>query len=166
MSILAFLNDIQVYQIIILLVGLILLIIEIFTPGFGVSGGIGLALLVVGILVTASTPMEALIMFIILLVIVGAVLTVIFHSATRGRLSKTLILKDTLNTKEGFIGTEDLEFFIGKEGVTNTVLRPAGTAEFDGVKLDVVSDGEYIPSGSRVKITQVSGRRIVVRAIN
>lgn len=166
MGFFSFLSDIQTWQILLFLVGILLLIIEMFTPGFGFSGGIGLVLLVVGILVTASTPLEALVMFIILLALLGVVLTVILHSATRGRLSKTLILKDSLTKEEGFIGTEDLEYFIGKEGIASTALRPSGTAEFDGVKLDVVSQGEFIPKDSKIKVIEVSGRRIVVKAIS
>jgi membrane-bound ClpP family serine protease len=124
-----------------------------------------LLLLVVGILITASTPLEAVVMFAMLLAIVGVVLSVVLHSATKGRLSKTLILKDSLSKEAGFIGTEDLEYFIGKEGTANSILRPAGTAEFDGVKLDVVSEGEFIPKGSRIKVVKVSGRRIVVKVM-
>jgi len=165
MNVFGFLTGIQLYQIIILFAGLVFLIIEMFTPGFGVSGGIGLALLVIGILITASTPLEALVMIIILLAIIGLALTLILHSSAKGRLSKTLILNEKLNRESGYIGTEDLEYFVGKEGITVTTLRPAGIAEFDGVKLDVVSEGEYIPNGTRVKIISVSGRRIVVRNI-
>jgi len=159
-------NDLQVYQIILFLVGLICLIIEMFMPNFGVVGGIGLVLLVVGILITAKTPLEAVIMFIILLVIVAVVLAVVLRSASKGRLSRKLILKDSLNKEAGFIGTEDLEHFIGREGIATTVLRPSGTtAIFDGLKLDVVSEGEFIPKGAKVKIIQVTGRRIAVKAI-
>ena len=165
MDFFSFLDGIQIYQIVILVLGLIFLIIEMFTPGFGVSGGIGLVLLVVGILITASTPFEALVMFILLLAIVGVALTVVFHSATRGRLSRTLVLNESLNKAAGYIGNEDLEYFIGREGIALTVLRPSGSAEFDGVKLDVVSEGEYIEKDSRVKIMKVAGRRIVVRSI-
>jgi len=165
MDLFSFLDGIQLYQIIILLLGLILLIIEMFPPGFGVAGGLGLVLLVAGIILTASTPLEALVMIVILLVILGAALTVVLHSAAKGKLSKTLVLNDSLNKEAGYIGTEDLEYFIGKEGTTLTVLRPAGTAEFDGIRLDVVSEGDYIPRNSKVKIIQVTGRRIVVRKI-
>ena len=45
-------------------------------------------------------------------------------------------------------------------------LRPAGTAEFDGERLDVVSEGEYLEAGTRVQIVRTEGRRIVVRKIN
>lgn len=163
MQIFRFLACIQAYQIIILIAGLIFLIIEMFTPGFGVSGGIGLVLMVIGILITASTPFEALVMFIMLLGILGLTLILILHSTKKGHLSKSLILNDKLNKESGFIGTEDLECFIGKEGIVITTLRPSGTAEFEGVKLDVVSEGEYVSTGTRVKIINVIGRRIVVK---
>lgn len=165
MDIFSFLDGIQIYQVIILLLAIILLIIEMFTPGFGVPGGMGIILLVAGIILTASTPFEALVMIVILLIILGAALKIILHSAASGWLSKTLILNDSLTKSAGYIGTEDLEYFVGKEGITLTVLRPSGSAEFDGVKLDVVSEGEYIPKNTKVKITEVSGRRIVVKPV-
>ena len=160
-----FLGDIQVYQIIIFVVGLICLVIEMFIPNFGVIGGIGLVLLVVGILITAKTPLEAVILFIALLAIVAVVLSVVLRSARKGRLSKTLILKESLNKEAGFISTENLENYVGREGIATTVLRPSGTATFDGLKLDVVSDGEFIPKGSSVKIVEVSGPRIMVKVV-
>ena len=97
-----FLSDIQVYQIIIFVVGLICLVIEMFMPNFGVIGGIGLVLLVVGILITAKTPLEAVILFIALLAIVAVVLSVVLRSARKGRLS-TLILNEIMNKEAGFI---------------------------------------------------------------
>ncbi len=165
MAIIGFFDGIQLYQVAILVAGLVFLIIEMFSPGFGVSGSIGLVLLVVGILITASTAFEALVMFIILLIIVALVLMVILRSARKGRLSRTLILNDELNTESGFTGTEELEHYVDKEGIALSTLRPSGTAEFDGVKLDVVADGEYVQIGTRVKIIKVEGRRIVVKSV-
>ena len=46
--------------------------------------------------------------------------------------------------------------------MTHTALRPAGIGEFDGVKLNVVSDGEFIAQGRRVRVQKVAGNRIVV----
>ena len=56
-----------------------------------------------------------------------------------------------------------MEVFLGKEGVTTTVLRPTGMAEFEGVKLNVVADGEYIPKDVPVRVERVEGSRVVVR---
>ena len=59
----------------------------------------------------------------------------------------------------------DLNYFIGREGVTHTALRPAGIGEFDGVKLNVVSDGEFIAKDRPIRVQSVEGNRIVVRDI-
>ncbi len=163
MEIFSFLENIHTLQAIVFIIGLAFLVFEMFHPGFGVAGFVGLLLLITGILITAKNVFEALVMLIILLAIVGLALMMVLHSASKGRLSKTLILKDSLNREEGFVGTEDMKYFIGKEGVTLTILHPAGTAEFDGVKLDVVTEGNYLEKNTRVKVVQVIGRRIVVK---
>lgn len=162
---LGFLTSIELWQAIILVAGLALIIVEMFHPGFGAPGITGTILVVLAIVVIVKTFIEALILIIIILAVLGVALSLVLHSATKGRLSKTLILSDSLKKESGFIGTEDLEYFLGKEGVAITVLRPAGTADFDGVKLDVVSESEFIQKDSKIRIIKVEGRRIVVRQI-
>jgi membrane-bound ClpP family serine protease len=81
-------------------------------------------------------------------------------------LAKHLVLSDSLGDDIKFSAGDDLSYFIGSEGTTLTVLRPSGTADFSGVKLDVVSDGEFIPKGSTVIINKVEGNRIVVKQKN
>ena len=60
---------------------------------------------------------------------------------------------------------EEVNALVGKEGEAITVLNPVGTAEFDGVRLSVVSEGSYLEKGARVKVLLVEGNRIVVREI-
>ena len=146
--------------------GVILVIVEMFIPGFGVPGTLGIILLIAGIGLQAKSLMEAILLVIIVLAVLGVALAFALHSATKGIISRTpLILKARLNREQGFRSTEDMEVFLGKVGRTLTTLRPTGSADFDGVKLDVVSDGEYIEPGCPVEITKVEGRRILVRAL-
>ena len=56
-------------------------------------------------------------------------------------------------------------YFIGKTGTAHTPLRPAGIAELDGVRLSVVSTGDFIESGAPVRVIRVEGKRIVVGRI-
>jgi membrane-bound ClpP family serine protease len=78
----------------------------------------------------------------------------------KGRFGKSrFVLKAVSN--DG-IDEDDLTFFVGKTGVAKTVLRPAGIGEFNGVKLSVVSDGEFIPKDERIEVFRVEGNRIVV----
>ena len=58
-----------------------------------------------------------------------------------------------------------LLFYVGKEGVVATRLSPVGTGDFDGVRLTVLSEGEFVEAGERVKVTRVEGNRIYVRRV-
>ena len=147
-------------SVILLVVGFVLLVIEMYVPGFGAFGISGCVLLIGGIIAARPTPLQALIMVVIILALLCIVLSVSIHSASKGRLSKSkLVLTDeSIEHAEA----ADLGEFVDKKGVAVTVLRPAGMAEFDGVKLNVVSDGEFIPEGERVRVSRVEGNRIVV----
>lgn len=146
--------------------GFVFIIIEMFVPGFGVPGALGIAFLVIGIIVTANTVLEALILIMIILAVLGILISVILNSASKGKLSGKIVLSTAMKNEHGYIGTSDMQYFLNKQGTAITVLRPAGTVDFDGVKLDVVSEGDYIAKGAVVKVIKVSGRRIVVRKID
>ncbi len=161
----SFLSNLSWIAAICFLLGFILVVVEMHLPGFGLAGVGGGVLLLLGIIFTAKSFMEALILIIIILAILTMALIMVLQSASRGRLSKHLILHESLNKENGYIGMEDLEYLVGKEGTAVTVLRPAGTADFDGVRLDVVTDGEFLEKGEGVQIVMVQGRRIVVKAI-
>lgn len=162
MGIFSFINNIQLLQAILLTVGLIFLLAEVFIPGFGVAGIVGIILFVVGIILTAKTFLEALVMFIILLLVLAIVILLVVRSASKGKLSKTLILNQANSNEQGFSGVEDMNVFLGREGKALSLLRPAGIGLFDGVRLDVVSKGGFIEEGTSIKIVEVIGRRIVV----
>ncbi len=55
--------------------------------------------------------------------------------------------------------------WLGKKGRASSALRPAGIAQIEGERVDVVSDGELIDAGQSVEVTRVDGNRIVVRRI-
>lgn len=50
----------------------------------------------------------------------------------------------------------------GDVGQAVTPLRPAGTMEIEGRAVDVVTDGLFVDSGSRVRVVRVEGARVVV----
>jgi membrane-bound ClpP family serine protease len=163
---LTFIGSINIIQALVILIGIVLVIVEMFHPGFGAPGVTGTLFLILGIVLIAKSFTEAMILIILILAILGIALSVVLHSATKGRLSNSpLILKHSQQKEAGYIGTEDLLFFLGKEGITSTVLRPSGVVDFDGVKIDVVSEGAFIPPGKQVKVIKVDGRRIVVKEI-
>ena len=150
------------------LIGIGLMVLEAFMPGFGLPGISGIILEVVAVALTWMNhgPVAALGMTLIILSILAIAISMSLRSAANGKLSRSkLVLNDTESNEAGYRSTEDLEVFLGKEGLTTTVLRPTGMAEFDGVRLNVVSEGEFIQSGTQVQIVRVEGSRILVRTI-
>lgn len=162
----SFIENIGTIQAVLFIIGLILLSAEIFMPGFGVAGISGIILLIAGIILTARTPFEAFIMVLILILLITLVLIIILRSAKNGKLSKKLILRLSMKKEEGFISAGDNTMLIGKEGVALSQLRPSGIGEFEGLRFDVVSEGQYIESGTKISVVHTEGRRIVVKPIN
>jgi len=54
---------------------------------------------------------------------------------------------------------------VGKEGTALTTLRPAGAAQFGEQRIDVVTDGKYVEAGTAVKVLKVEGSIIVVEPV-
>lgn len=150
---------------VLMLVGVVLLVVEMYIPGFGVPGILGSALVIIGFVILRPTLGQALLLFVILAAILCIALSVCLYSASKGRLGNSKLVLNDVAVAEDAAETNDLNYFIGREGTAHTALRPAGIGEFDGVKLNVVSDGEFIAQGKRVKVLSVSGNRIVVREL-
>ena len=148
-----------------MVVGVVLLVVEMYVPGFGAPGISGIALLVLGFVLLKPPLAEGLILFAVLAAILCVALSVCLYSASKGRLSKSKLVLNDVAVPASAAENNDLNYFIGREGVTHTALRPAGIGEFDGVKLNVVSDGEFIAKDRPIRVQSVEGNRIVVREI-
>ena len=150
------------------LVGIGLLVLEAFMPGFGVAGisGIlfeGAAVILVYI---TSGPMAAAVTLLVALTVAAIALSVSLRSAAKGKLSQSdMILRSTERPEDGYVANEDMKVFVGRTGVVTNTLRPTGMAEFDGVRLNVMSSGEFIEVGTQVRIEKVDGSRILVRSV-
>jgi membrane-bound ClpP family serine protease len=78
-----------------------------------------------------------------------------------------LALKDKQQNKDGYVAPPvDLIKYEGLEGVALTPLRPSGSADIAGDRLDVVTEGGFIPQGSRIVVSKVEGLRVVVKSIS
>ena len=149
------------WTLILLAMALILFVLEILSPGFGLPGIAGIVLLVVDVLISAHTLQEALIYGLIAAVIVLIFLIIGARLISRGRLPKRLILDQA---EDEYRSSEDESALVGAVGKSITVLRPAGLAELDGRRLDVVTRGEYLGKDCPVEVVETAGGRIVVRA--
>ncbi|MDI9520940.1 MAG: NfeD family protein [Bacillota bacterium] len=148
--------------------GVGLLVIEMFMPGFGIPGISGIALLLAGVYFnwTKYGALAGLGVAVAELVIGGAAIALSLRSASKGKLSKSpLVLKGGQSQDEGFSASEDFGAYLGQTGITQTVLRPAGIAEFGDARLNVVSAGEFIGKGAAVVVKEVEGARILVEEV-
>ena len=55
--------------------------------------------------------------------------------------------------------------WLGKEGVAVTSLRPVGTVEAEGTRLNAFSAGDFIGKGTAVVITGAEGDHVIIRKI-
>ena len=149
------------WTLILLVMALVLFVLEILSPGFGLPGISGIVLLVVDVLITAHTLQEALIYGLIAAVIVLIFLIIGARLVSRGRLPKRLILDQA---EDSYRSSEDESALVGARGTALTVLRPAGLAELSGRRLDVVTRGEFLEKDSPIEVVETAGGRIVVRA--
>ena len=145
--------------------GIVLLIIEMLLPGFGVPGIAGALMLVIGIASAAGSLREALLLSVIVLAVLAAAGVLFFKSAgSRLFWRSPIVLKNRAVKEEGYTTSADKEVLLGKKGKTVTVLRPAGIACFEGERIDVVTEAAFIDENTEVIVIAVHGSRVVVRA--
>ncbi len=157
---------IETVSVVLFVVGMLFLLIEMFIPGFGIFGGLGLVALVLCIIFQAHSLAEGLLLLLIIAAIVFIFALIAARSFKRGWLYRSsLVLKDAEEKDAGYVANEDSSHLNGKEGLSLTPLRPAGSAEIGGERIDVVTEGEFIPKDTRILVTKATGGRIVVKQL-
>lgn len=149
------------------LLGAIAFLLEIAVfPGFGVAGITGIILVGWGILLVSVDVTQATAALAIALVATIVIFVVGLKLVSRYKMWYKITLQNKQQNEEGYVAPPlELNLFAGKEGVALTPLRPSGAAEVDGHRLDVVTEGEFIRPGTRVKVLKVEGTRVVVKEI-
>ncbi len=154
--------------------GIIFLAVEIFViPGFGIAGVLGILAILAGLilsLVGAGDTSEVIlnaagrVVFSLLIALIASL--VLLRFLPRLPFGRRLILETGLGSGHQYGSAPDSDQrWLGKKGWATSVLRPAGIAEIEGKRVDVVSEGELIDAGQIVEVTHVDGNRIVVRRV-
>ena len=165
MSFIEMLGPTAIPTILCLIVAVVMFVIELFTPGVGIPGATGLVALIAVVVMQLGwgNPEVALYIIAISLLLIILALIWVIRSFQRGRLSRSFLV---LNEQSNGASAPDIASakseLVGKSGVALSTLRPAGIAEIDGKRLDVLTAGEFIEKGSPVTVVKAEGMHILV----
>ncbi|MFO7671374.1 MAG: NfeD family protein [Bacteroidales bacterium] len=168
------------WELIIFIVGIILVMVEVFAiPGFGVAGVAGIIAMVIGLTLSLvdnivfenpefSGEGLGILMRSLSLVLVSMLFGLIFSLwATRKLLTTTafsnLSLKSEQQISDGFIGVEtEGGTLVGESGTAHTVLRPSGKVMVKGKLFDAKSEYGMIDKGDRIKVIRFESGQVYV----
>lgn len=166
------------WEIIIFIIGIILLLVELFAiPGFGVAGISGIILILAGLILSLVDnkgfhfPEHALAQLgtafatVTVAVFVSLTASILLSKRllTKPVFGKNLSLTTEMKSENGYIGS-DLLFknLIGQIATTYTVLRPSGKIIINDDVYDAVSLYSYIDKGKKVKIVDFQNNQLIV----
>lgn len=168
------------FDIVLVALGVLLILAEIFVvQGTMVPGALGLGLVVIGLYLSITrVPVPeyawdyvrlngALTTLVTTALSFIAFVLIFWKVFTHTPFPKYLVQSGTQPAERGFTAQTAAEAhaFLGHEGSAETMLRPAGRARIGGHLLDVVTRGEFIAPGARVRVLQADGNRYVVEMI-
>ena len=157
-------DSLQTLFYVFILAGILLICVEIFVPGavLGALGGLSL----VAALIMAFFIFKAQVAILIaigMILLLGVAIVLWIKLFPKSGVGKAMTLaNDGRDFKSADVG---LSRFVGKEGEATSDLRPAGFAVIEGHRTDVLTEGEMIPRGARIRVTRVEGSRFFVRRI-
>ena len=146
-----------IWLIVIYIAGLAAMLAELFLPGavMGILGFLAVCGTIIGAYATGHPVMGTV------MAAVTVAMFPLFFIIWRKVLGRFWALKSTVRgTSAGPVRAEDL---LGKEGDATSQLRPSGIALIEGTRYSVVTRGEMLDKGARVKVIDVTGSRIVVK---
>ncbi len=173
-------------ELIFLLAGIVLIMVEIFViPGFGVTGIIGILLTLVGLaglllpgirdvhfdFDTGSLNAAGQYVLVRLAWLAGAIVASLIVIALLGKyLAPRLAIFSPLihrGAQEGYSAgiSKEKQPAVGAEGVVVSPLRTAGKVEIAGELYDAVSSGSFIDRDHKIRVIAVEGSKLIVEEI-
>ncbi|MCX7703780.1 MAG: hypothetical protein N2234_06750 [Planctomycetota bacterium] len=146
--------------------GFILLFMELFLPS-GILGVAASILMTAGVILAfVESTLFGVILLVVLVVAVPFVVWRILKILPKTSIGKAILLEGPSSHEEVATQPEiELRKLAGKQGTATSQLRPAGIAEIEGKRYQVISEGMIIDEGTKIEVIDVSGNRIMVRAV-
>lgn len=169
------------WEIMIFVAGVILLAVEIFAiPGFGVTGILGVFLMVMGLTLAmidntyfefsqSATAKLSEAFFIVVIAFFVSVTGSIYLTRklfTGKTFFGDLALVTTQQKNEGFTSADaSYNEITGKSGIAQTMLRPAGKVMIDGILYDATALTGYIDKNDPVEVVKYETAQLFVRKL-
>lgn len=165
-------------EVILFIAGIVLVFVEVnIIPGFGVTGVAGILLVIISFVLSFQNfviPSPAIpwqmqtfqrnLLRVALSMLGSFVLFIVLGKlvvSTTG--FQRLVLSNTQGSGDGYLEKHpELSDLVGVTGRTITILRPSGSAELNGKRYDVITDGEFISKGQEIKVVRLDGSKIMV----
>jgi len=162
-------------EIIIFVLGVVLLLVEIFViPGFGLFGIIGIIMIIAGLFLGLISDLPvfdfsfisaALIQLASALLLSGLFILSLSKVLPKTGMWNRMILQTGIDSKSGYSSFPGIQHLTGKKGKAISDLRPSGIAMIDGKRIDVVTEGDYIEAGQKIIVYSIEGSKVVVKRI-
>ena len=139
----------------------ILLELHVF-PGHGVAGGAGALALLAAVVLAFGVPFVYVAVQALAIAIVVAALVLGFSS--RAFPQNAFMRRVAFSAAQGpeYVASEDHSALLGRTGFATSFLRPAGVASVDGRRVDVLTEGDFVPAGAAVRVSRIEGARVFV----
>ncbi len=147
------------------LIGMVLLITELCLPGFGIAGCSGFLCFFAVIVMQymTNTPLKATLVSFASVAVMAVLAALFIRSINKGMLFRSpIVLKENITAESSALDASARGELIGKTGVVETTLRPAGTVLIDGKRYYAKTTASFLEKGTSVRVTAVDGLDIVV----
>ncbi len=147
--------------------GMAFLMLEAYVvSGSGFAGVLGICAIFGSVFLLSSSLQTGILTVTVAVILTILIMVVSYRFMAKKKIIHRFVLRDRTDTESGYTSPNmDNEKYLGAEGVTLTKLRPAGEMRIGEERVDVVSEGDFIDAGVKVRVIAIDGTRNIVRKI-
>lgn len=148
-----------------ILAAMVLFLLEILTPSFGLLAVMGIASLVMAAWKAFSiNPVVGWVLTLVMIVLIPIYLFLLVKWLPNTPLGKRIFLHKADSAEgEGTPQAQEYESLVGKSGVTETPLHPSGAVRIDGKRVIALAESGMIEKGCSVTVIKAAGTNVIVR---
>lgn len=144
-----------------------LIVAEVFIPSGGLLSICALACIVGGVAIFFRiSPLAGWLGIGVAIIMIPLLLIGAYRLLPKTRFGRHVMLAGPVRERGDAISdTPELIKLLGETGEVLTPLRPVGTCDFSGRRVECVAEAGYVQKGAAVKVIRVEGTQLTVRVI-